>query len=67
MMSQDIRKCAALLFYTPCYSQESLKLEEENAPLKLQSGKFEADMRRQLHAMYYLIAESTEGLIVKFH
>ena len=50
--SQDTRMCAALLFYAPHYSQECLKLEEEHAPLKLQSGKTKADMRKQLHAMH---------------
>lgn len=40
MMSQDTRMYAALLFYTPCYGEECLKLEEEGAPLKSQIGKF---------------------------
>lgn len=46
--------CAAPLFYTTCYSEECLKLEEEDARLQLQRGKFKVDMRKQLHAMHDL-------------
>lgn len=64
-MSQDIRMCVALLFYTSCYRQECLKLEEEDAPLKLCSGKFEAGMRKQLHAMHDLIVRVHRGFDCK--